>query len=100
MADLTIQIELTETWQNITDVAGLVAGQRYAADIDGLQPLASVWSALTDDVNPPSEAIIGHPWRPTSRGADVPTRTMQAESGETVWTRVDRGTATLILTKS
>ena len=98
--DLTQQIELTTTWKNISDEAGLVVGTRYASDIDGLQPGATIWTALTDDANPPSEEIVGHPWRPTARGQDVPTRSIQAEAGETVWTRVDLGTALLILSKS
>ena len=100
MADLTIQIELTETWKNVSAEAGLDPGSRYASDIFGLQPLAAVWSALTDDANEPTALILGHPWRPTARGRDVPTRSVQVEAGETLWVRVDRGTATLILSKS
>ena len=100
MADLTVQIELTTDWKNVSAEGNLVAGQRYTSDIDGLAPLATVWSALTDDANPPGPSIVGHPWRATSRGADVPTRSLQVESGETTWSRVDRGTATLILSKS
>ena len=100
MSDLTIQIELTETWKNVSAEGNLVEGQRYTSDIFGLQPLAAVWSALTDDANEPTESIIGHPWRPTARGQDVPTRSVQTGSGETLWARVDLGTATLILSKS
>ena len=99
MVDLTKEITLTTDWQNITLAASLEAGSRYMGDIIELQPLATVWQAVTDDANPPGEEIRGHPWRTTARGQAVPTRSLEAESGVTVWIRVDAGECVLILTK-
>ena len=66
----------------------------------GLQPNSSVWQAATDDANPPSEGIHGHPWRMSGRGWPVASRSLEVVSGVNLWLRVDAGTALLIITKS
>ncbi len=93
----TQQIDLTTSWLNLTLAAGFEAGDVWTMDIRGLSPLATVFTARTDDLVEPT--VTGHPWRPTARGTAVPTRILEV-GNETVWIRVDSGAATLILTPS
>lgn len=98
MADLTHQVALTTTWTNITSAASLAAESSYAGDIISVQRDATVYQAVTDDSNAPSAAVTGHPWQPRARGQGVASRRLTAKSGQTLWMRVDKGSAVLVLT--
>ena len=98
MADLTQEIELTTSWKDIGAAGSLTSGKSYTGDLRNIPLGATAYQALTDDAVAPT--VTGHPWRATRRGAPVPTRQISITSGITVWMRLDRGTATLVLSEA
>ena len=97
MSDITKEIELTDSWKNIT--ALLDATKSYYADIDDVIFGASVYQVLTTDLTPPSIGLTGHPWRMTSVVTEGTSRVLDFTVNTVLWMRTTRATARLIVTE-
>ena len=100
MADLTKEIALNTDWTNVTRAGALEDGKTYAGNLLPADQVLVVYQAVTDDGNPPSASITGHAWsvHPVETSDGVRHRTLVA--GDTLWLKVETGTATLVLTES
>lgn len=97
MADLSLELELTDEWVEISARLSLVDGTDYLVDVTGADTDATVYSADTDDGNT-APTVTGHPWRPYGTDRRYDSRTFTKRTGVFVWARVSRGTATLHVT--
>ena len=95
MADLTEEIELSGDWLNVSTL--LEEGTTYSGDIRGVEAGAVIYQAITDDGNAPSNIIIGHPWRQTFAGGPSSNRRLTVSADRTLWMRISRGTAILVV---
>ena len=98
MADLTQEVELTGTWLDITTDQSLGSGQTYGVDVSGVDVGAIVLWAVTD-TSTPEPTVRGHP---ITLRQDIPVdyREVGQVSGQFLWMRVNRGTATLVITQA
>ena len=94
MADLTQQISLLEDWKNIST---LLSEKEYVGDLSQVSAGGHVYQAVTDDTNPPGNDIVGHPWQATYVGSASPTRRITLDTDKTLWMRVSRGSAILVV---
>lgn len=98
MADLTKELEITSVWTEITVALSLADGSTYLVDVNGANQRATVYVADTDAATPPP-TVAGHPWTPIDKNRTVHSRTYEKLSGTFTWVRIDRGSATLEVTK-
>ena len=100
MADLTSQVVLSATWENMTSTVPLSNGETYLVDCVSIDDGTTIYSAKTDNETAPSSAIAGHGWQPIRRwGVGLNQRQVRQNGGEVVWARTDQGAATLAFTK-
>ncbi len=97
MADLTLQMELTGKWAEIGAGLGLEDGETYVADVTRAPGNATLHYADTDSPDPPSAAIVGHPWDPAA-AADR-GRVYTRDAAVFTWVRLDRGSGLLVASK-
>ena len=95
MADLSLELTLTDTWQEVTQAQGLTVGESYVLDVADPEQGKTVWSATTDD---PSTAptVNGHRWNPHAWAGDQ--RQMQCKAGKYIWMRCSGGSCTVAIT--
>ena len=71
----------------------------YLIDAIGFSSGATIEDAATDTATPAPTVASGHPWVPRSKNDEVLSRRLKKRSGAFIWARVDRGTATLVVTE-
>ena len=100
MADLTLNLPITEAWTEVTSALSLSSGSSYAVDVRDVDARAIVESVDTDDSSvAPSDSLQGHPVLPIGGGRTVDNRTYTVKSGAFLWVRTTVGTATLVVTE-
>ena len=100
MADLTIQVEITTAWKEMSVPVGMADDEKFAVDIISARSKTTVYTAETDDVaQEPADGIVGHPILPFQRNQIVDTRQFEKRAGAFPWVRVDRGAAVAVFTK-
>ena len=104
MADITLNLELTTAWQNVTSELSLVNTTTYLTDIrisgkiDITNSATVVW-AKTDNTTAPTDALVPHPWSVFANRLSAQGRFTQ-NANENIWMKTIQGEATLIMTKT
>ena len=97
MADLTLQMEISEVWAEVTAGLGLEDGETYVVDVVGATGNVTLHYADTDSADAPSAEIVGHPWDPAA-AADR-GRVYTRDEAVFTWVRLDRGSGLLVASK-
>ncbi len=100
MADVTLETGLTTDWKNLKSALSLADGTEYLVDLSEARRNAIAHQAETDDANPPSVGIRGHPWRPTAERDGGISRTYTPRPGINLWLKLSFGTGRITVTQT
>ena len=96
MADITLEVDLTDEWKELTHSLSLQAGKTYLVDAIHLSA-GIIFSAKTDSSSV-APNVTGHPWTPRGDGT-VRQRRLPIKTGEYIWARIVNDTCKLVLTR-
>ena len=94
MADLTLQMDISSAWVEITAGLPMEDGGTYVVDVVNAAGNALLYYADTDADDAPGAVIVGHPWDPgaaADRGREY-TR----DAAVFTWVRLTRGSGLLV----
>ena len=104
MANITLNLEVTSAWQDVSTDLSLANGTTYLMDLAIQGPLnmgndSVVLWAKTDNTTAPTDALVAHPWRTSANGLSAQARFTQ-NANEHMWVKLASGSATLVATKA
>ena len=98
MADLTLNLAITEAWTEVSSALSLTAGSTYLIDVVEAAAAATLLAAETDS-STAGPTVKGHPILPADKRRGIDTRVYKQRASINLWVRVDRGDAMLVATK-